>query len=282
MAHVVSKPTPPFRSRSGAFEVHQIPAASDNLVWLMVCKQSGACAVVDGPDAQGALRHAAQHDLRITTVLNTHTHGDHIGVNLDLARRGQLGAMQVIGPDEARDEVPGLTHGVRHGDSVQVGAVSGSVITANGHIHGHVCFLFEDVLFAGDALFAGGCGRVFTGDFAASYEGLARLKALAPETRVCCAHEYTEDNLAFARSVEPDNRALIERQERVRAVRAEGGCAVPSTLAEELATNPMLRWDSPSLIAEVRAQSGNPALSTPLEVFTATRKLKDSGRYKRT
>lgn len=281
MAHVVSKPTPPFRSRSGAFEVHQIPAASDNLVWLMVCKQSGACAVVDGPDAEGALRYAAQHGLHIRSVLNTHTHGDHVGVNLDLAKRGKLDAMQVIGPDEARDEVPGLTRGVRHGDTLQVGDVQGTVITANGHIRGHVCFLFEDVLFSGDALFAGGCGRVFTGDFAASYEGLARLKALPPETRVCCAHEYTEDNLAFARSVEPDNAALIERQARVRAVRAQGGCAVPSTLAEEHATNPMLRWDSASLIAHVREQAGDASLSTPLEVFTATRKLKDSGRYKR-
>src|SRR5688500_16242119 len=115
MAHVVSKPSAPFRSRSGAFEVHQIPAASDNLVWLMVCKRSSTCAVVDGPDAEGALRYAAEHGLKIGIVLNTHTHGDHIGVNLDLARRGKLEAMQVVGPDEARDEVPGLTRGVRHG-----------------------------------------------------------------------------------------------------------------------------------------------------------------------
>jgi hydroxyacylglutathione hydrolase len=281
MAHVVSKPRAPFPSRSGAFEVHQIPAASDNLVWLMVCRASGHCAVVDGPSAEEALAYAAEHGLRIDTVLNTHTHGDHVGVNVDLARRGLLQGMQVIGPYAAREEVPGLTRGVRHDDTLQVGEVSGRVIVANGHIRAHVCFLFEDVLFAGDALFAGGCGRVFTGDFAASYEGLARLAALAPETRVCCAHEYTEDNLAFALSVEPENQALIERKARVRELRAQGGCAVPSTIAEELATNPMLRWSSPALITHVCEQSGNPSLSAPLDVFTATRKLKDSGRYKR-
>ena len=280
MTHVVSKPTAPFRSRSGAFEVHQIPAATDNLVWLMVCKKTGVCAVVDGPDASGALAYAAEHGLTLSVVLNTHTHGDHVGVNLDLAKRGKLEGMQVVGPDEARDEVPGLTRGVRHRDTVQVGEVSGRVITANGHIQGHVCFLFEDVLFCGDALFTGGCGRVFTGDFAATHEGLSRLSVLDPSTRICCAHEYTEDCLQFALSVEPDNRALVERAIRVRALRAEGGCAVPSTLAEELATNPMLRWDSESLITEVRRQSGDPSLSDPLAVFTATRKLKDNGHYK--
>jgi hydroxyacylglutathione hydrolase len=281
MAHVVSKPSAPFRSRSGAFEVHQIPAATDNLVWLMVCQKTGTCAVIDGPDAGGALAYATQHGLTISVVLNTHTHGDHVGVNLDLAKRGKLAGMQVVGPDETRADVPGLTRGVRHGDTLSVGEVSGRVITANGHMRAHVCFLFEDVLFCGDTLFTGGCGRVFTGDFAAMHEGLSRLAALDPETRICCGHEYTEDNLKFALSVEPDNGALVERSERVRAIRAQGACTVPSVLAEELATNPMLRWDSPSLIAHVREQSGDPGLSDPLSVFTATRKLKDSGRYKR-
>jgi hydroxyacylglutathione hydrolase len=281
MAHVVSQPSPPFRSRSGAFEVHQIPAATDNLVWLLVAREGDITAVVDGPDAGGALAYAAQHDLKPNVVLNTHTHGDHIGLNLDLAKRGLLNGMQVIGPEEARAEVPGLTQAVRHGDSVQLGALRGQVFTANGHIQGHVCFLFEDVLFCGDALFTGGCGRVFTGDYVAMHEGLARLRALDPATRICCAHEYTEDNLKFALSVEPDNRALQERAARVRALRAEGKSAVPGTLGEELATNPMLRWDAPSLIAQVREQSGEPGLSEPLAVFSATRKLKDSGRYKR-
>lgn len=255
MEHVVKHPTPPFRSASQSLEVHQVPAATDNLVWLLVCRQTRACAVVDGPSAHEALAYARAHDLEIGTILNTHTHGDHVGINTDLMQRGQLGQMQVIGPKGAQDEVPGITRAVTHGETVQVGNVQGRVILTEGHIRGHVCYLFEDVLFCGDALFTGGCGRVFTGDFVATYQGLARLAELDPRTRVCCAHEYTEDNLRFALSVEPGNVALAERALRVHALRAQGGCAVPSTLGEELDTNPMLRWHSAELIGQVQAQA---------------------------
>jgi hydroxyacylglutathione hydrolase len=281
MAHVVTRPTPPFRSASGALEVHQIPAASDNLVWLLVCTKTRTCAVVDGPDAEGALAYASAHDLQISVVINTHTHPDHIGVNLDLQERGLLANMRVIGPERARGDVPGITETVKPGDEVKLGALTGCVIETDGHLRGHVSYVFEDVVFCGDALFAGGCGRVFTGDFAAMQAGLARLSALAPQTRVCCAHEYTEDNLRFALSVEPDNQALQQRAARVRALRAEGGCAVPSTIGEELATNPMLRWGSASLLAGLKQQSPSADLHDPVGVFTATRTLKDSGQYKR-
>lgn len=281
MAHVVTHPHPPFRSRSGAFEVHQIPAAHDNLVWLMVEAQTRRCAVVDGPDAEAALAYIETHGFTLTHVLNTHTHADHIGLNRDLERRGLLRGLMVVGPEKVKDQVPGLTQPVKHGDTVQFGAVQGRVLGTEGHIEGHVSYVFEDVVFCGDALFAGGCGRVFTGDFDAMHTGLARLAALPEETRVCCAHEYTEDNLRFALSVEPDNGALKARFERVRALRADGGCAVPSTIGEELATNPMLRWDSPALIANVRAQSAQPELTGAIPIFTATRRLKDGGAYKR-
>jgi hydroxyacylglutathione hydrolase len=261
--------------------VHQIAAASDNLVWLLVCTKTGTCAVVDGPDAEGALAYAAAHGLQISVVINTHTHPDHIGVNLDLQERGLLKNMRVIGPERARGDVPGITETVKPGDEVKLGALTGCVIETDGHLRGHVSYVFEDVVFCGDALFAGGCGRVFTGDFAAMQAGLARLSTLAPQTRVCCAHEYTEDNLRFALSVEPDNQALRERAARVRALRAEGGCAVPSTIGEELATNPMLRWGSASLLAGLKQQSPSADLHDPVGVFTATRTLKDSGQYKR-
>jgi len=281
MAHVVSVPTPPFRSLSGAFEVHQIPAAEDNLVWLFVCARTGAAAVVDGPDAENVLAYADTRGIRITHVLNTHTHGDHIGLNRDLIRRGRLAGLQVIGPAKVARDVPGITRPVDDGDTVEVGACVGRVMRTEGHIEGHICFVFDDVLFAGDTLFAGGCGRVFTGDYVAMHGGLTRLAALPGNTRVCCAHEYTKDNLRFALSVEPGNTALELRYAEVRGIRDRGGSTVPSTLSEELATNPMLRSSSPELIANVKQQAPDADLSTPLGVFTATRKLKDSGAYKR-
>src|SRR5207248_958481 len=149
-----------------------------------------------------------------------------------------------------------------------------------GHIEGHICFVFDDVLFCGDTLFTGGCGRVFTGDYRAMHDGLTSLAALDGDARVCCAHEYTEDNLRLALSVEPGNAELQERFAKVQRVRAQGESAVPSTIACERDTNPMLRSDSPELIAHVRAQVPQADLSTALAVFTATRKLKDSGAYK--
>ena len=281
MPHVVSVPTPPFRSRSGAFEVHQIPAAEDNLIWLFVCLRTGSAAIVDGPDAEAVLAYAEARGITVSHVLNTHTHGDHIGLNRDLLRRGILPGLTVVGPRKVARDVPGITQAVDDGDTVQVGACSAQVLRTEGHIEGHICFVFEDVLFCGDTLFAGGCGRVFTGDYVAMHAGLTRLAALPGDTRVCCAHEYTEDNLRFAMSVEPANRALAQRYAEVRAIRAEGRCAVPSTIALELATNPMLRASSPELIAHVHEQAPGADLATPRDVFTATRKLKDSGAYKR-
>jgi hydroxyacylglutathione hydrolase len=281
MAHVVTKPTPPFASASGRFEVHQIPAAQDNLIWLLVCKRTGAAAVVDGPDADGVLAYARQHGIQITHVLNTHTHFDHVGLNKQLAERGLLAGLTVIGPAKAAQDVPGLTRAADEGDQIEVGALRARVMRTEGHIIGHLCFVFDDVLFSGDTLFTGGCGRVFTGDFQAMYEGLTRLAALDGQVRVCCGHEYTEDNLRFASTLEPDNAALTQRYASVRSERATGASAVPATIAEERATNPMLRSDSPTLIASLRAQAPEADLSSALGVFTATRKLKDSGAYKR-
>jgi len=280
MKHVVTTPTAPFRSRTGAFEVHQIPAWEDNLVWLFVCTRTGAAAVVDGPDAEGALSYAKEHGITLSHVINTHTHADHIGVNEDLARRGLLSDLTVLGASKMASAIPGLTRGLVDGDSIEIGACQARVMMTEGHIEGHLCYVFEDVLFAGDTLFAGGCGRVFTGDFVSMHGGLTRLSELDPSTRVCCAHEYTQDNLRFAHSVEPENAALASRIRDVWKVRSAGGCAVPSTIEAERATNPMLRWHSEDLVRHVREQAPDADLSSPCAIFTATRKLKDTGAYR--
>jgi hydroxyacylglutathione hydrolase len=150
-----------------------------------------------------------------------------------------------------------------------------------GHIDGHVSYVFGDVLFSGDTLFAGGCGYLFDGPPEAMFGSLTRLSALDPATRVCCAHEYTQDNLRFAWSVEPDNDALADRIRRVWALRAEGRASVPSTIAEERATNPFLRHHSPTLRASVAKAFPDRDLSTPEAIFAATRALKDRKDYRR-
>jgi hydroxyacylglutathione hydrolase len=261
--------------------VHQIPAAQDNLIWLFVCKRTGAAAVVDGPDAAGVLEYAQRLGIEITHVLTTHTHGDHIGLHLDLDRRGLLSRMSVVGPAKVARDVPGLTRGVDEGDTIEVGAARARVMRTEGHIDGHLCFVFEDVLFSGDTLFTGGCGRVFTGDYAAMHDGLTRLAALDGSLRVCCGHEYTQDNLSFALTLEPRNERLVTRAREVESLRASGGCAVPSLLELERETNPMLRSHSAELQEQLAQQAPAVDLSTPLAVFTATRKLKDAGTYRR-
>lgn len=280
MQHVVTRPTPAFTSRDGRLTVHQIPAWVDNLVWIVVCNETGEAALVDGPEAEPVLVYCKAHGLRPTTVLNTHTHGDHVGVNRDLQRRGLLDGMTVVGPARRAADVPGLTRGVDDGDTVRLGAVEGQVMLTEGHIDGHVSFVFDDLLFCGDTMFAGGCGRLFDGPPAKMHDSLQRLAALPGDTRVCCAHEYTQDNLRFAWSLEPGNAALAERIRRVWALRAEGGCSVPSRLEEERETNPFLRTGSEELVASVRAALPDAPLEAPLDVFTATRRLKDLGAYK--
>ena len=280
MQHVVSTPTAPFRSADGAIEVHQIPAWQDNLVWLVVCTETREAAAVDGPEAEAVLAYCEAHELRLTTILNTHTHMDHVGINHDLARRGMLEGLVVYGPNRKAADVPGLTHGVDDGDVAKVGAASARVLLTEGHIDGHVSYVFDDVLFCGDTMFGAGCGYLFDGPPEKMHESLERLAALAPETRVCCAHEYTQDNLRFAWSVEPDNAALAERIAAAWKLRAAGGCTVPSTIGLERATNPFLRHHSPSLRTALDAAWPGRELNTPSERFAATRALKDRKDYK--
>ncbi|MEZ4471156.1 MAG: hydroxyacylglutathione hydrolase [bacterium] len=277
MTHAVTHPDPPFLAAGGALRVHVFPAWQDNLVWVIECVETGACAVVDAPDAD-VLEACAARGLHPTTILNTHTHPDHIGINRALERTGRLGAFSVVGFGGVG--VPGLTTPVDEGDVVSVGALRVLVLRTEGHQNGHLSYLIDDVVFCGDVMFGAGCGYLFDGPPAKMHASLERLAALPPETRVCCAHEYTEDNLRFAWTVEPENAALADRIRRVWALRAAGRATVPFTIAEERATNPFLRHHAPGLRARVAAALPDRPLTTPAEIFAATRALKDTRAYK--
>jgi hydroxyacylglutathione hydrolase len=278
--HVASRPPEPWHTRGGGLEVRGIPVGEDNYSWLAICRETGEAAVVDGIEADPVLECAAACGARLTTVLNTHTHGDHVGINRDLQRRGLLSSMRVVGPAAVAEAVPGITDPVDEGDEVRIGQVKGRVLRTDGHLDGHVCFLFGDALFCGDTLFAGGCGYLFSGPPAKMFDSLMRLAVLPGETRVFCAHEYTQDNLRFAWSVEPDNAALAERIRRVWALRREGAATVPSTIALEQATNPFLRPGSKTLQRRVAEELPDVSLMTFESVFAATRRLKDLKRYR--
>lgn len=277
MTHAVTVPQPPLRVAGGALEAHQVPAWRDNFIWLLVSRARGEAAAVDGPEAGPALEACARLGVQLTTILNTHTHPDHVGLNADLPNLAEL---RVVGPARKADEVPGLTEPVDEGDRFELFGVPVQVLLTEGHIDGHVSFVLEGAVFAGDTMFGAGCGYLFDGPPEKMFHSLERLAALPPDTRVFCAHEYTQDNLRFAWTVEPDNEALAERIRETWRVRRGGASTVPSTIELERATNPFLRSKSPTIRSKVAEAFPDRPLNEPVEVFAATRALKDRKDYR--
>jgi len=276
--HVVTTLSAPTPICGGALSVALVPAARDNLVWVV--HGETRAVLLDGPDVADALAYIDARGLTLDAVLVTHTHGDHTGIVKDLAHRGRLDGVRVIGPRKAAADVPHLNEPVQGGEHFTVLEQRVEVLDTEGHIDGHVSYVMGDAVFCGDTLFTGGCGRMFVGPPALFLAGLLRLAALPDDTRVFCGHEYTEDNLRFALTVEPSNAALHARMDDVRARRATGACCVPETMGVERATNPFLRGHAPELVQRVARATGTP-LEDPVAVFAATRALKDSGAYKR-
>lgn len=233
-------------------EVVLVPAFKDNYIFLGHDSLTGETMVVDPGEAGPVLAEADRRGWRITHILNTHWHPDHTGGNA--AVKAATGAT-LIGPADEAERIPGLDRLVGHGDQVPFGGEAGEVIAVPGHTSGHIAYHFANpgVAFVGDTLFALGCGRLLEGTAEQMYESLARLMELTDPTIVYCAHEYTEANLAFALTVDPQSPALQQRAETIRLARAAGSPTVPTTISLERSTNPFVRADTPAHFAELRA-----------------------------
>ena len=250
--------------------VEQIPVLSDNYITLVHEPISGATAAVDPALAEPVLERLAAKGWRLTHILNTHHHGDHTGGNLELIR--QTGCV-VVGAAKDSQRIPGLSVEVAEGDTFLLGAAAVVVLETPGHTSGHLAFWFPDshVVFAGDCLFSLGCGRLFEGSPEEMWASLKKLRDLPPDTLVYCAHEYTASNGRFARLVERDNPALLARLDQVDKLRAKGLPTIPTTLADERATNPFLRADTHAVAKAVGLEPG----SNPAQVFAELRRRKD-------
>jgi len=252
-----------------SLEIHQIPVLSDNYVYLIEDKGSGECAAVDPAVAEPVLDLLARRGMKLAYVLNTHHHGDHTGGNLAL--KAETGC-QIVGAARDAPRIPGIDIELGQGDVFDLGHSQAQIFEVPGHTIGHIAYWFREAsaLFCGDTLFALGCWRLFEGSPAQMWDSLSTLRSLPGDTRVYCAHEYTQANARFALSVDGDNPVLRARALAVDGLRAKGEPTVPSTLAEECATNPFLRADNADFCRALGMEGCD-----PVGVFAETRQRKD-------
>ncbi len=249
--------------------IHAVPAFADNYIWVL--EDGRAAAAVDPGDAAPVEAFLERRGLRLEAVLATHHHADHVGGLEELRTHWRCAT---FGP--AREVEAPLDRRLAEGDRFTIPGLGIELGTLDipGHTKGHIALVGDGHLFCGDTLFACGCGRLFEGTAEEMFDSLGKLARLPGGTRVYCGHEYTLANIRFAEAVEPGNVKLAERKGREGARRARGEPTLPSTIAEELATNPFLRCGEPEVAASAERHAGR-RLSGPVEVFAEVRAWKN-------
>ncbi|MGP2494195.1 hydroxyacylglutathione hydrolase [Mesorhizobium sp. PUT5] len=253
-----------------AIQVEQFMCLSDNFGVLLRDPATGDVALVDAPEEAPILAAVKRTGWTPKLIFTTHHHVDHVEANLALKQRFGL---RIVGPEAEKDKIPGIDETVGQGSTVPFGSETVEVISTPGHTAGHVSYHFpgSKVVFTADTLFALGCGRLFEAPPEVMHDSLKKLAALPADTTVYCGHEYTLSNARFALTIDPDNAALQARARKIEALRADDKPTLPTTIGEELATNPFLRWADPAIRRNLGMEN-----ATDAEVFAEIRKRKDN------
>lgn len=251
-------------------EIIIIPAKKDNYIHILHDNEKNITAVVDPTEAYPVIEELEKRGWWLDVILNTHHHGDHVGGNLKLHDKYQCKIYGYIGD---LHRIPGMNVYLYDEDIVNIGVHKAKVLFIPGHTLGHIAYWFfeDNVLFTGDTLFAIGCGRIFEGTMEQLFKSVKLLSEVPEETKIYVGHEYTENNCKFALKIEPNNQALQERHSKILELRAKNLPTLPTTMKDELATNPFLRLSS----QEIRKNLG--LLDAPeFEVFEKIRLEKDN------
>jgi len=252
-------------------KITALQALKDNYIWLLRDNGGPHVAIIDPGEARPVQEAVIAGNLEPAAILVTHRHYDHVDGITELVANYDI---PVYGP--ANESIPALTHPMKEGKHVHLEAIAADfqVLDIPGHTAGHIGYYGHGLLFCGDTLFTAGCGKIFDGTAQQLFHSLEKIAALPDKTLIYCAHEYTEENLLFARIVEPGNKAIIQRLEKTRQLRSKGAATVPSTLAEEKQTNPFLRCNVKEVIDTTEQFTGH-ALNSAEEVFLALRRWRD-------
>jgi len=244
-------------------QVIPIPCLSDNYAYLVI--EHGRAAVVDPSEADPVLRAVHKANVPLSEIWLTHHHWDHVGGIEPLMEECAIQHVRGSLYDSEHQRIAKQTEALRDGDSFEFGGVRVDILEIPGHTLGAIAFIAAGNLFSGDTLFIAGCGRVFEGTMEMMSQSLMKLRALPPDTKIWCGHEYTVNNLRFAKTIEPDNAEVGRALEDATVARNAGRFTVPGRLARELMTNPFLRFDEPRIAAG----------RDPVSAFTAIRQAKD-------
>jgi len=252
-----------------AAEIRLFPCLSDNFGYLIHDPRTTATASIDAPEAGPIIQALERENWRLTDILITHHHGDHVGGVAELKQKYKP---RVVAPHDKSANIANVDVRVGQGDVVKVGGLLARVLETPGHTLDHISYVFDNdkALFAADTLFSIGCGRVFEGNYPMMWDSLLKLRALPDDFKLYCGHEYTAANVKFALTVEPDNAALRARAEEVARLRAANKPTVPTLLGDEKKANVFLRADEPSVAASVRMKGRSAA-----EVFGELRERKN-------